>query len=108
MHRVDCPNLGMVTEERRVPVEWCSDLGKWYQVDLEVSGLERSGVLSEVLQAVTDVKTEYTAVTARGDRKRGLVNILITVNIRNYNHLKSLVERVKRVPDIYTVRRIMQ
>lgn len=108
VHRVDCPNLGMVTEERRVPVEWCSDLGKWYQVDLEVSGLERSGVLSEVLQAVTDVKTEYTAVTARGDRKRGLVNILITVNIRNYNHLKSLVERVKRVPDIYTVRRIMQ
>ena len=108
VHRVDCPNLGMVTEERRIPVEWCSDLGKWYQVDIEVSGLERSGVLSEVLQAVTDVKTEYTAVTARGDRKRGVVNILITVNIRNYNHLKSLVERVKRVPDIYTVRRIMQ
>lgn len=108
VHRVDCPNLGMVTKERRVPVEWCSDLGKWYQVDLEVSGLERSGVLSDVLQAVTDVKTDCTAVTARGDRKRGLVNILITVNIRNYNHLKSLVERVKRIPDIYTVRRIMQ
>lgn len=108
VHRVDCPNLGMVTKERRVPVEWCSDLGKWYQVDLEVSGLERSGVLSDVLQAITDVKTDCTAVTARGDRKRGLVNILITVNIRNYHHLKSLVDRVKRIPDIYTVRRIMQ
>lgn len=108
VHRVDCPNLCMVDEERRVPVEWCSDLGDWYQVDIEVSGLERTGVLSEVLQAVTDVKTDYTAVTARGDRKRGLVNILITVNIRNYDHLNKLVERVKRIPDIYTVRRIMQ
>lgn len=108
VHRVDCPNLCMADEERRIPVEWCSDLGEWYQVDIEVSGLERTGVLSEVLQAVTDVKTDYTAVTARGDRKRGLVNILITVNIRNYDHLNKLVERVKRIPDIYTVRRIMQ
>lgn len=108
VHRIDCPNLEMISEERRVPVEWCSDSGKTYQVDLEVIGLERMGLLSEVLQVLTDLKIDYSAVSARGDRRRGLVNIWITVNIKNYNQLKTLVERVKQVPDIYTVQRMMQ
>ncbi|WP_073154234.1 RelA/SpoT family protein [Seinonella peptonophila] len=108
VHRSDCPNLKYMTEKRQVPVEWVGESARAYQVDLEVSGLERGGLLSEVLQAIADAKTDYSAVSARGDRKRGLAHILITVNIQNHQHLNSLVEKVKQIPDIYTVRRIMQ
>lgn len=108
VHRNDCPNLKIVSEDRRIAVEWIGEATSSYQVDLEVSGLERSGLLTEVLQAVADAKTDYSAVSAKGDQKRGLAHILITVNIRNHDHLNSLVEKVKKIHDIYTVRRIMQ
>jgi GTP pyrophosphokinase len=32
----------------------------------------------------------------------------MTLLIRNIHHLQSVVERVKRIRDIYSVRRIMQ
>jgi len=107
VHRTDCPNLLSVPDERRISVEWDNDTTQHYQVDIEVSGFDRRGLLNEVLQAVTDAKTNLSAVSARGDR-RGIASIHIRIGIQNINHLQSVVERVKRVRDIYSVRRIMQ
>jgi guanosine-3',5'-bis(diphosphate) 3'-pyrophosphohydrolase len=107
VHRADCHNLLTVPNERRIEVEWDSNTDKSYQVDIEVSGFDRRGLLSEVLQAVSDAKTDLSAVVARGDR-RGMASIHIRIGIQNINHLQSVVERVKRVRDIYSVRRITQ
>jgi GTP pyrophosphokinase len=109
VHRSDCPNLKLVPLERRIEVEWDRDANTFqeYQVDIEVSGFDRQGLLNEVLQAVSDSKTSLSAVSAKGDR-RGIASIHIRIGIQNINHLKSVVERVKRVRDIYSVRRIMQ
>ncbi|TCW37803.1 RelA/SpoT family protein [Laceyella sacchari] len=108
VHRIDCPNLSTVPDERRIDVEWDSHATKhYYQVDIEVSGFDRQGLLNEVLQALTDSKTELAAISARGDR-RGIASIHVRISIQNINHLKSVVERVKRVRDIYSVRRIIQ
>ncbi|MFC7441366.1 RelA/SpoT family protein [Laceyella putida] len=108
VHRIDCPNLKTVPEERRIEVEWDTHATQQhYQVDIEVSGFDRQGLLNEVLQALTDSKTDLAAVSARGDR-RGIASIHVRIGIQNINHLKSVVERVKRVRDIYSVRRIIQ
>lgn len=107
VHRTDCPNLKSVPQERRIDVEWNHDTKQHYQVDIEVSGFDRRGLLNEVLQAVNDSKTNLSAVSARGDR-RGIASIHIRLGIQNINHLQSVVERVKRVRDIYSVRRIIQ
>ncbi|MBA4492974.1 RelA/SpoT family protein [Paenactinomyces guangxiensis] len=107
VHRADCPNLASVPEERRISVEWDSNSTHFYQVDIEVSGFDRIGLLNEVLQAVHDSKTNLSAVSAKGDR-RGIASIHIRLGIQNINHLKSVVERVKKVRDIYSVRRIIQ
>lgn len=107
VHRSDCPNLKNVPEERRIEVEWDSHATlQHYQVDIEVAGFNRQGLLNEVLQALTDAKTDLAAVSARGNR-RGIASIHIRIGIQNINHLKSVVERVKRVRDIYSVRRII-
>lgn len=107
VHRADCPNLESVPEERRISVEWEGNTAQFYQVDIEVSGYDRNGLLNEVLQAVNDTKTSLSAVSAKGDR-RGIASIHIRIGIQNINHLKSVVERVKKVRDIYSVRRIIQ
>lgn len=107
VHRADCPNLRSIPKERFVEVEWESDPNKSYQVDIEVSGFDRSGLLYDVLKAVNDTKAVYSAVNAKITPK-GFANIHLTVSIQNINHLKSVVDRVKSIRDIYSVQRTIQ
>jgi GTP diphosphokinase / guanosine-3',5'-bis(diphosphate) 3'-diphosphatase len=107
IHRFDCLNLSQVPEERRIEVEWDSCAHYYYAVDLEISGLHRNGLLNEVLQAVHDTKTNLSEVSAKKNRK-GIASIHLRLDIQNITHLQSVVERVQRIRDIYSVRRIIQ
>lgn len=109
IHRTDCPNIQNEADEnqRLLEVEWESSPANEYSVDIEVTGLDRRGLTIEVMNAIAETKTDISAVQARAD-KRKIASILLTIHIRNVDHLHTVVERIKRVKDIYTVRRIMQ
>jgi guanosine-3',5'-bis(diphosphate) 3'-pyrophosphohydrolase len=104
VHRIDCPNLQQIELDRRVEVEWEGEPASSYDVDIEVFGYDRLGLLNDVLQAVNDTKANYSSVNAKVHRK-GFADIQLTVSIRNIHHLRSVVERVKSVRDIYSVQR---
>jgi guanosine-3',5'-bis(diphosphate) 3'-pyrophosphohydrolase len=110
IHRVDCPNTK--TEDilpRLLEVEWEGDheQSKNYNVDIVINGFDRRGLLNEVLHAVAETKTNISAVTGKSDKNK-LAIINMTISINNVNHLQKVVERIKRIPDVYTVRRLMQ
>ncbi|MCM3725252.1 bifunctional (p)ppGpp synthetase/guanosine-3',5'-bis(diphosphate) 3'-pyrophosphohydrolase [Neobacillus cucumis] len=109
VHRSDCPNIDSNdAQSRLIPVEWESSLNdrKEYNVDIEISGYDRQGLLNEVLQAVSETKTNISAVTGKSDRNK-MATIIMSIAIHNVNHLQKVVERIKQIPDIYSVRRIM-
>ncbi|MGM1050570.1 GTP pyrophosphokinase [Paenibacillus uliginis N3/975] len=111
VHRSDCANLPAIGDgeeaARVIEVEWESTVEANYSVDIEVTGHDRNGLLNEVLQAVSESKTNISAVTGRSDKNK-MAMIHMTILIRNTDHLHSVVERIKRVKDVYTVHRIMQ
>lgn len=109
VHRADCTNI--VTEDakaRLIPVEWETALNdrKEYSVEIEITGYDRRGLLNEVLQAVNETKTNISAVTGRSDRNKS-ATINMTIAIHNVSHLQKVVDRIKQIPDVYAVRRIM-
>ncbi|KAA9026417.1 RelA/SpoT family protein [Niallia endozanthoxylica] len=109
VHRKDCPNI--VTDdakERLIPVEWESGLNdkKEYNVEIEITGFDRRGLLNEVLQAVNESKTDISTVSGRTDRNK-MVTITMSISILNVSHLQKVVDRIKQIPDLYAVRRIM-
>ncbi|HJV31073.1 MAG TPA: bifunctional (p)ppGpp synthetase/guanosine-3',5'-bis(diphosphate) 3'-pyrophosphohydrolase [Bacillales bacterium] len=109
VHRADCPNIDSnEAQSRLIPVEWESSLNdcKEYNVDIEINGYDRSGLLNEVLQAVNESKTDISAVTGKSDRNK-MATIIMSIAIHNVSHLHKVVERIKQIPDIYSVRRIM-
>ena len=63
--------------------------------------------LNEVLQAVSESKTIISAVSGRSDKNK-MATIHMTILIKNIDHLQSVVEKIKRVKDVYSVQRIMQ
>lgn len=111
VHRMDCLNIpfGMDGEEaeRVIEVEWEESVEANYSVDIEITGHDRRGLLNEVLHAVSESKTNISAVSGRSVKNK-MVLIHMTVLIRNVDHLSSVVEKIKRVQDIYSVQRIMQ
>ncbi|MFY0543400.1 RelA/SpoT family protein [Brevibacillus sp. H7] len=107
VHRLDCPNV--MTEEcseRLIDVDWEGDLKHNYNVDIEITGHDRSGLLNDVLQVVGETKTNISAVSGKADKNR-VATIHMTISISNVDHLQKVVERIKRIKDIYSVRRIL-
>ncbi len=108
VHRTDCPNIATEdAKERLIPVEWEIGLNdhREYNVDIEITGFDRRGLLNEVLQAINETKTNITAVSGRTDRNKMAI-ISMSISIKNIPHLQKVVDRIKQIKDIYSVRRI--
>ncbi|MGG0656790.1 RelA/SpoT family protein [Rummeliibacillus pycnus] len=110
VHRADCSNIQTSEEqERLIDVEWGQNLEqqqKLFNVDIEISGFDRVGLLNEVIQVVTETKTSIGGISARTDRDK-IATINLTLQIRDIHHLYKVVDRVKQIPDIYSVQRVM-
>ncbi|MGD6832100.1 RelA/SpoT family protein [Sutcliffiella halmapala] len=110
VHRADCANVvAEGTNDRIIDVEWEGDMkeNREYNVEIEITGYDRRGLLNEVLQAVNETKTDINAVSGKSDRNK-MASIHMAIAIHNISHLQKVVERIKQIPDIYAVRRIMQ
>ncbi|SIT82834.1 RelA/SpoT family protein [Edaphobacillus lindanitolerans] len=109
VHRADCPNVALENDEGRlIDVEWANGSTakpKEYQVDIEISGFDRPGLLNEVMHIINDLKTVITAVSARSDKNK-IATINMTLLITNITHLHRIVERIKQIRDIYYVQRV--
>ncbi|SFU78456.1 RelA/SpoT family protein [Alicyclobacillus macrosporangiidus] len=109
VHRSDCPNALQLraNEERVIDVEWAGAPDQSYPVDIELVSMDRHGLINEVMNAVAETKTDIQAVHGRVDDKR-IAHVNLTVRIRNLDHLRTVVERLKRIKDVHSVRRLVQ
>ena len=109
VHRVDCPNVqNDEAHARIIDVEWehlDTQVKKEYAVDIEVSAFDRPGLLNEVLQVVTESKTNIAAVS--GKTENDIAAIHLTIKISNTAHLHKVADRIKQLPDVYSVQRII-
>ncbi len=110
VHRADCPNIQEDENlERLIEVEWENTgihVKKDYPVDIEISAYDRPGILNDVMHAVSEAKTNILAVTGRADREK-IATIHLTIAISNISGLHKVVEKIKQLPDIYSVQRVI-
>jgi len=111
VHRDDCQNISIGADneegDRVIEVEWTESSSANYSVDIEITGGDRRGFLNEVLQAVSETKTNISAVSGRTDKNKMAI-VHMTVLISNTDHLNKVVEKIKQIKDIYSVHRVMQ
>src|SRR5690625_3125624 len=110
VHHANCPNIKSdEARERFLEVRWKNTIysTKEYQLDLEISGYDRHGLLNDVLQVVNETNTQITSVSGKADRNK-IAHIHMTILIKNTDHLQHIVDRIKQVKDIYAVTRTIQ
>ena len=109
IHRADCPNVLHAEDlaDRTIEVEWedADNANKEYDADIEIYGYDRAGLLNDILQTVSSMSKRLVGVEAKSNKEK-TATIKITVSIQNLSHLRSIVEKIKQVPDVYSVRRL--
>jgi len=109
IHREDCPNVEPMLDEpeRLVEVAWDEDFHSPFQVHLEIIGTDRPGLLNDIMAVLMDLKISANWVTARGRKDNtGVVEIIL--DIKNKEQLDYIINRISRVPNVYSVHRRSQ
>lgn len=107
VHRFDCRNASIILgndEERVVEVHWDTKAGESYPVDIEMEAYDAPGLLTQVINTTVEMKAHVSAVTARTVKNR-LAVISMTMEINDVKHMNSVIERLKRISGVQSVRR---
>jgi GTP pyrophosphokinase len=106
IHRSDCPNIVAAhgEKERFLNVHWevAGDLS--FPVEIEVTAMDRTNLLTEVTYAVSESKINITAVNGRTTKGK-MVIINLTFVVKDLGQLEHLMNKVRRIRDVYSVRR---
>ncbi len=105
IHRRDCHNVKNSSDALKLlDAEWEENAEGLYPVEIEVTGMDSSHFLSDVVNAVAESKVNISALNARRTKDR-LMSIRMTVTVKDINHLDNVISKINRVRDVYSVHR---
>ncbi len=107
VHRSDCVNVlsGLDSEERLIEVSWAHVAKTTYPADLIVVAYDRSNLLVEIMNQISDSNLVVRAVNAKLNKENNAV-ISVTVDIQNTEQLERLIHKLMRVSGVIEVDRI--
>lgn len=106
VHRLDCINITSLASDQRerlMPAQWGNVDQQPFAADIEVTAVDRQGLLRDVSEAMSHERINVTAVNTitRGN----LASMRFTVEIKRAEQLVRLLRTVADVPGVETVRR---
>ena len=107
IHRADCPNVEYhkdAEQERMIDVMWDLKTSDLFQVQLEVTAVDRPKLALDVMNTVAEAKTNISSVHAR-TTKNGLAQVTLKLDINSLEHLHSVQSKIRRVKDVIDVQR---
>jgi len=110
VHRTDCQNVTNSTDtdkERMIGVEWDVTEGCSFITDLQISGINRNGLLLEITAELSNKKINICGVNARTSKENVCV-ISISIEIHNGMELNTVIKNLNKIPGVFDVRRICQ
>ncbi len=110
IHHPSCPNLlsHRGEEGRLIEVAWEQVDAAYYPVEVEIHGLDRPGLLSDVTQILAESRTNILEASARGRGRSDRAVIGFVLEIKNLDHLEHLRKKILKVRDVYRVDRVLR
>ena len=106
VHRADCPNVLNQPEEydRIVEVAWDVTTDIQYKVTIEVTCMDRPGILSDIMMVPSEAKTNISSVNAR-THKNKTATITLSLEIKTLTQLEYIMTKIRRIRDVFSVYR---
>lgn len=105
IHRSDCPNLLVMTDdpERRVEIDWQSDQGEVFVVKIRVVGEDRRGLYADLMSAISGTGTNIKS--AQLSTRDGTMFGSVLVEVENQSQLEKVLNVMKKVKGTVKVER---
>ena len=110
IHKKDCQNAqaSMNDPENRgrwVRAYWEDTKQENYKATLELTAMDRSGLVGDVAMALTELRVPVYAMSARAV-DNGRASMSLTIGIASTEHLNSVLAKLRRVKDVVSVMRV--
>lgn len=107
VHRIDCPNVRHLQSrqpDRFVSVSWDTPSGEFFAVDFEIIGIDRPGLLQDVLAVISAMNKSASRVSA--DVQNGTsARIHFRIDVRDQAEIEHVRENVLRIADVTDIYR---
>ena len=107
IHRRDCKNLhNMIKsgDSKLVPVNWPRSQDSKFVAGIAIRGEDKQGVLNDISNNVSSYKnTNIKSININA--VESMFEGAITVYVEGLEHLNRLIERLKKIPGVYSVNR---
>ncbi len=109
IHKKSCANAAASMKDptnaaRWVRAYWADDIRENYKATVELTALDRQGLLGDVALALGDMRVPIYAMNAR-QAEHGCAVMSLTVGINNTDHLNNVVARLSKIRDVLKVTR---
>ena len=105
IHRIDCPQVKAIRDiQRFLKAEWDESSTRSFFTGLDIWGLNRTGILSDITQVLSDNKMSVNNIKMKipGDNT---VKIELVVETRGAEELNTVIHRIRSIKDVLDVAR---
>ena len=109
IHRTDCPNAtssDQFFKNRMVDVAWSNANNSKFEAEIQIKAADRRGVVNDITHVVVVEKISLNGINARKGRDN-LVNINLLVEVNDINELSVLMKKLKSVPNVEDIYRVV-
>jgi GTP pyrophosphokinase len=107
IHRADCPGLKRMSAtrpDRLIAAEW-ADAAQTQPVNLNIVAIDRQGLVRDIGDLLASEKISIEMMHTTTDRTQSTATIDVRVAIDGVQHLTRLLQRIRKVGSVLSVRR---
>jgi GTP pyrophosphokinase len=108
VHHHDCPNLGDFRRQGQswLDVQWANDVNSEFSTTIRVDAGNQRGMLATIASMIADEGSNIEEV--RSEERDGLsTSLRFVVSVRGRKHLASIIRRIKAVPFVLRISRVI-
>jgi GTP pyrophosphokinase len=109
VHRADCANASQLATsqgDRLIEVEWDHDQPATFVVSVEIEALDRSRLLRDVAQVLSEHHVNILSCTSQTSPDR-VAKLRFDFELADPGHLDSMLGAIKRVDSVYEAYRVL-
>lgn len=106
VHCADCPNaVNFADKDRQIEVEWEQDAGGMFLVVIEVISYDRTGLMADILAALTEMKLSVSSANVKVENT-GMAVMNLGIQIKDIQQLDFIMTKIRRIRGVHSVHRM--
>ena len=106
VHRSSCKSIKHTRpNEDNIELRWSENVDNNFSVSIIIEVENERGVLAQVSSVIAQNNHNIESVNYTDSHNTGHNTMLIVVSVKNTNHVKKLLDKIKKIKNVYKAER---